>query len=773
MPNTAELGAQASSGGSVCTGSLLALFLVSLAFSLPSSAQPGSDPRPSLSLAASLSRAAASTAGDPQPRAENEASETGGSPNETEETPRSDDVVIIATRSPKTPYELTVATDVVDERELREKTPRTPAEALRRRPGVWVQKTGHLGGAPILRGFMGNRVLYMFDGIRRNTAGLFKGPNSFLQNIDALDVDRIEVIRGPGSVLYGSDAIGGVIDVRTNEEPVFSSSGRTGGRFLSQYGSADREMSGRIEGFYSDSSLYTFVGGTLRDIGDLRAGRGGGVQDPSDWRERNWDAQVDYRLDENRQFEIFFQDFSRPRGRRFDRPNWIQTNDRQLLGARLRAAEMGPLEDVEATVYLHDQQSFIDEKFWDSDSDEQTIGFDIQATSHPFDSGKLTYGVHFHRDDIEKSNPQKGTRDPDVTWDNPAAFVLGEWAATDRLTIDAGLRLDVFQLDSTAPAFGELDSVLQDAINNGAFSLADLELSTDDTALTGGVGASYEVRDGVNLVGHIGRGFRAPNKSDMLSFGQFTFGFNVPSPDLSPESSWTSELGVHVERDSYAAALTGFYTELDDAITSAPGTFNGQSFVDVNGNGTDDAGEQVFVKTNSAGTVRAVGVEFEARAWLPRDWSRAVLPRGELSAYGNASWIRGEDTDTGEPLDRAYPANALLGLRVDQARDPHRSRWFAEVETWLVAPFDRIPSTRRTSDPAFHEDPQDPSSPLIGGDGSLPGFGVVNARGGVSFGESSRLTLGIENLFDRKYRVKDSRIDAPGLSVVVGYSLSF
>ncbi|WP_145064933.1 TonB-dependent receptor [Engelhardtia mirabilis] len=682
--------------------------------------------------------------------------------------------MVTATRHPERPFDIPLAVTVVPREELREQSARTAAEALRRKPGIWVQKTGHLGGAPILRGFMGNRVTYLFDGIRRNTAGLFAGPNSYLQNIDALDIDRIEVVRGPGSVLYGSDAIGGVINVISNEVPRFAPEPSLGGNLYTRYGSADQEWSSRVESYYSDGDVFAHIGGTSREIGDVEGGQGVGVQSPSGWRERDLDAQLDLRIDAKSSVELFLQSFSRPRGYRYDRPNWVQSNDRDLYGARYRAEDLGGfVSELEVTGYFHDQEDFIDEKFFDSDSDEETLGFEVQATSYVGSDVRLIYGLHVHRDQIEKSNPQAGTVDPDVEWINPAAYVLSEWQATERLRLDLGLRWDSFTLDSSAPQLGQLDPVLQTAIGNGALSLNDLELNESDQAVTGGFGAVYALTDHTNLVAHVGRAFRAPNKNDLLSFGQFTFGFNVPATNLEPESSWTYELGVRTEDEDYSAAATGFYTEVDNAIVSAPGTFDGSTFVDVDGSGFEDPGEAVYVKGNSDGTVRATGVEVEARRWLPRDWSRAVVDEGEFSCYGNFAWIYGEDSGSGEPLDRAYPANGLVGLRLDETREASESRWWLEAELWLVRKFDRIPSNRKTSDPAFFVDPQDPSSGLIGGDGSLPGFGVVNLRGGRRLGKHSTLYVGVENVGDKAYRVKDSRIDAPGINFVLGISASF
>ncbi|RME86640.1 MAG: TonB-dependent receptor [Planctomycetota bacterium] len=677
-------------------------------------------------------------------------------------------IVIIGSRTEEKIFESPRKIILVDKDEIREKNPRTAAEALRGKPGIWVQKTGHLGGAPIIRGFMGNRVIYLFDGIRRNTAGIFKGPNSFLQNIDALDIDRIEVIEGPGSVLYGSDAIGGVINVITNEKPRFSKSGYLwGGRLFSRYASVDREKSNRIEGFGATSNVYIFAGGTYRNIDDLQGGRGRGVQYPSSWRERDWDTQLDWKINKHHLLEVFYQDFFRPKGRRYDRINWKQANDRQLVGIQLKSKKVGIFERFKVLGYFHNQRDFIDEKFWDSRKHDKTWGTEVQGESRLLHNKlRLIYGAHFHWDHLTKSNPQKGTEDPEVDWYNPALFLLAVYEIGMNLRVDLGIRWDLFQLKSDAPAFNRLDSNIQNAINNGSFSLSDLELNETTNSVTGGFGLAYYLTDELNLFFHFGRALRAANKSDMLSFGQFTFGFNVPAGKLDPESAFTYEFGLKADSDNFGGSATFFYTELEDAIISRPGTFNGKDFVDVNGNNVKDNGENVYVNQNADKKIVAYGVELGGYYYLPPSWLAKLLGFGVWKIYGNFSWIYGKDHQFNEPLDRAYPANGTIGIRLENSRNPKEKKYWLAFEVQMVRHFSRFPSTRINSDPAVFADPQNKGSGFLRSDHSIPGYTIYSLFGGFRPHPRVNVSMGVTNLTDKLYRVKDSRIDAPGLSFV-------
>ncbi len=669
------------------------------------------------------------------------------------------------------PQALTIVTD----QDLLELAPRTPAEALRRRAGIWIQKTGHRGGAPIIRGFMGNRVIYMFDGIRRNTASLFAGPNGFLQNIDVLDVDRIEVIRGPGSVLYGSDAIGGVINVISNEEPIFTQTGTlTGARSYGRWGSVDQELSGRQEFFLATPSMFVFLGGSLRDIDDVRGGGNIGVQVPSSWREENWDSQMDLLLGPGRRLQFFFQEFNAPESKRYDRPDQDRVTHRELYGLRYFAEDMGFIERLQVTGYWHAQlQRTYRRGVLDRDQADKTWGVDIIASSWVTDRLRAVYGFHMHQDDIFQVNPRRGTQDPDVLWTNPALFLLAEYQMTDRLRIDVGVRWDQFTLKSFAPPLSLFPTEVQDAIALGELSIDDFNLDTTTNAVTGGVGTVFSVTENLNWVVHVGRAFRAPNKNDLLRFGQFTFGFNVPSPGVKPESSWTYETGLRASYPNLAYSLTYFHTELHDAVVSQPGVFGGRTFIDVDGDGVEDPDEGVFVKSNSPGVIIAKGIEFEGVYYLPRWLTWQWFGDYPVSIYGNFTWIDGKDTGNQEPLDRMFPANGLFGIRIENSRDPDQRWWWIAAEAWMVRRFHRIRPARLARDPAFRLDPQDRTSPLLRPDGSVPGFTVFNIRGGVYLTENAVWTLGVDNVLNKAYRVKDSRIDAPGVSFVTSLDVNY
>ena len=175
-------------------------------------------------------------------------------------------IEMVAERGPEDILAEQRALSVVDAAALERLAPRTTAEALLLLPGVSVQKTNHAGGSPIVRGLTGQKVLLMVDGFRLSNAIMRPGPSQYLVTVDPDVVGGIEVLRGAGSVLYGSDAIGGVVHVRTRAVAPGPAHARLHGRAAT----ADRSGSGRGEVNAAAGPVTVRVGAGGSHFGDLR-----------------------------------------------------------------------------------------------------------------------------------------------------------------------------------------------------------------------------------------------------------------------------------------------------------------------------------------------------------------------------------------------------------------------------------------------------------------------------------------------------------------------
>jgi outer membrane receptor protein involved in Fe transport len=180
-------------------------------------------------------------------------------------------VVVTAKRRGESGFMSERSVSAVESDALAELTPRTVPEALQETPGVFVQQTNHGGGSPILRGMIGPQVLMMVDGVRLNNSVYRTGPLQYLNLLDPLSIDRIEILRGPGSVLYGSDAMGGVIQV-----------------FSARYASANSGLAthARLDGRWS--GMGVLGGFSYKNFQNLVAGGAIGEQPYSGYE--NWSA---------------------------------------------------------------------------------------------------------------------------------------------------------------------------------------------------------------------------------------------------------------------------------------------------------------------------------------------------------------------------------------------------------------------------------------------------------------------------------------------------
>lgn len=165
------------------------------------------------------------------------------------------EVVVIAQRKESrlliTPYSV----ETISKKDIDDYSPRTTPEALTGVNGVFIQKTNHGGGSPFLRGLTGNQTLILIDGIRLNNSTFRYGPNQYLNTIDVFTINKIEVAKGTGSVQYGSDAIGGVMQVFTKDPSLSTGKADWSGRVVSKYMMGKMENTLRGEANYSSKKL--------------------------------------------------------------------------------------------------------------------------------------------------------------------------------------------------------------------------------------------------------------------------------------------------------------------------------------------------------------------------------------------------------------------------------------------------------------------------------------------------------------------------------------
>jgi hemoglobin/transferrin/lactoferrin receptor protein len=224
--------------------------------------------------------------------------------NNDSTTLKLNEVVITAQRKQQKNLVVPYSVTTIGRKDLDDYQYRTTPEAMMAMNGVFVQKTNHGGGSPFIRGVTGNQTLILIDGIRLNNSIFRYGPNQYLNTIDAYTISKIEVAKGTGSVQYGSDAIGGVINLITNAPQFTDTKNIFNAKTIAKYLTGDMEKTIRGEATYSSKNVAILAGITKRNFGDIIGGKNTGKQMPSGYNEWAFDVKSNFSLRRNIQLIV-------------------------------------------------------------------------------------------------------------------------------------------------------------------------------------------------------------------------------------------------------------------------------------------------------------------------------------------------------------------------------------------------------------------------------------------------------------------------------------
>lgn len=664
-------------------------------------------------------------------------------------------LVVTPTRevAPVTLSPYSIAT--ISEEQVIERLERTVPELLSETPSVMVQKTAHGQGSPFIRGFTGYRNLALIDGVRLNNSTFRDGPNQYWNTIDPYSLRSIELVRGQGSVLYGTDAIGGTLNALT-ARPMYAESGfLAGGRTFGRWSSAEQSYTGRVEGSVSEADQYGFLFGfTGKDYGDLRtAGQG---ENPKTGYEE-WDADVkgEFFLNPDTRLTFLHQQVQQNDAWRTHstiygipwRGSSIGSDQRRSLDQQRQLTylqlEGNPGEAVDHYLIGISHQRQAEEQYRIravGDGRINISGFDVDTYgaiaefSSDTPAGYLTYGASYYIDRVDSYrnnyNADGSFDDRDIQGPVPddSTYELADVFVQDRITVND--RLDVWLGVRGTLAKANIGRA-EDPVSGDPFSLEE-----DWTSTVGSGRFLYDLdgSDTLALFGGVSQGFRAPNLSDLSRLDLARSGeIETPSPGLDPEKYTSMEIGVRKELETTRLSAAYYYTEITDFIV---GTRTGR-IVD----GSDEV-----TKTNG-GEGYVSGVELEIRQGLTEN----------LTLFGWLSWQDGDLEQDGvrEPMSRIMPLTAEAGVRWT----PCDAAWI-ELLAYGSAEQDLLPL----------RDQLDVERIPPGG---TPGYVIGTLRGGYDLGNGLTLTAALENFTDEAYRVHGSGINGPERNFIFGAEWRF
>ncbi|MGJ7494293.1 TonB-dependent hemoglobin/transferrin/lactoferrin family receptor [Variovorax sp. RT4R15] len=597
------------------------------------------------------------------------------------------EVVVSGSRSEQNKDDLPASVEVLDRETIESQQINGIRDAVRDLPNVSVKRaparfglaagnTGRDGNAGFnIRGLDGNRVLLLTDGIRTPRSYVFSA-NAFGRDyFDIGLIERIEIIKGPASALYGSDGLAGLVNFITREPGSFLREGKTFG------GSASIGYSGDDKGWHSGLTLAGKPSDTVQWLLSATANRAQELKNMGDNRSSNTDrtapnperdrgqsvlGEVIVTPNADQKHTFTFERVDKTA--RYDlltgiaKPPYASTSviglnaktdqqrDRFTWDGRLRV-DTAIADAVQAVVSYQKAKSreYIFEDRYSAADRVRDVTYDEATWQLGLQAGKtvrrgngwaqhITYGLDYTRTDVENLQtglvPPAGEtfplkRFPD-TRETTSAFYIQDEFVHDRWSITPGVRFDRFSIDADQAGF-----------NATAVSLS-------GSAVSPKLGVLFRATPQWSVYGNYASGFKAPNAFQVNNFFENVIsGYKtIPNPNLKPEKSQNFELGVRGRTGILsfdAAVFTGDYKDLIENDRQVGGVF---------GSRTNPA---TFQSVN-IGRARISGFEFKGEL----DWTRDGNGFSAPFAYGET---RGRDRTTGQPLNSIDPRKASLGLK--------------------------------------------------------------------------------------------------------------
>jgi len=701
-----------------------------------------------------------------------------------------EEVVVSANRWEMKTYEVPNSIDLIKGKDIIFNNPATSADMLTSTSGVFIQKSQLGGGSPMIRGFAANQLLFIVDGIRMNNA-IYRGGN--LQNLLQADVNSIEsaeVIYGPGTNVYGSDALGGVIDIHLLNPILMDSnkweaSGHAFARFSSA--AAERTMHADVNisnhkwgilTMFSYSAFDDLVMGSMFNDYNLRKeyvktsnGYDTIVQNSnprtqrySGYNQLSFNMKITNKINKNIQWTYGFY---------LTRTSDVPRYDRLLeySGDQLKYAEwnydpqqwiMNVLSfDFKGKTGMYDHMNIRlayqdvkegrnDRKYQNEWLRQRVEHVQIASLNNDYDKSLknqqfLYYGLELNYNNIvstgEETNIHTGetnkvsTRYPDGN----NIYLTGGAYATFKKNFE---RLPLTFIGGARLSYTSLNSQIDDT---SFYNLPFTEIKFDHWATTGSMGLVYHPTTW-QLHLNLSSGFRSPNLDDAAKiFDSEPGNVVVPNQDLKPEYIYSVDAGIIKKFNGRAGIeLTAFYSYLDQAIVRRDYQLDGQDSIIY-----DDELSRVQAMVN-AGYANVYGASLSLDLKLIRHF---VL-------NSSLTYITGSD-DEGYALRHAPPlfGRTSLSYEIKKLKLQLSSLYNAKVSYENLAPSERSKAYLYATD-----ENGNPYSPV---------WWILDFKGSYAFNEKLLLTFGVENILNYRYRPYSSGITAPGRNFIIAFRYTF
>lgn len=706
------------------------------------------------------------------------------------------EVIVSANRWEIEKMEIPYSVEKIDMKEVSFQNPQTSADLLGTSGYAYIQKSQLAGGSPSLRGFATNRVILVIDGVRMNNA-IFRTGN--LQNIISIDANSLkstEILFGPGAVMYGSDAIGGVMDFHTLQ-PKFSDSTKKflfAGNSFGRFASANREKTGHFDFNIGLNKVAFVTSFTYSDYEDLRTGSNGNsyflrsayqktingvdsqfvnsnayIQVNSGYSQMNIMQKVRYNPTKSWYIDYGFHYSVTSNAPRYDRLYLDANSDGKLDNAewyygpqKWMMNHLG-ITHSEPNI-LYNQLRFVaaiqnyeesrhDRKFNNPKLHNQTETVDALSVNLDLDKKlgeKITlfYGSEVVNNSIgsvaNKLHIIKGTEEPTTTrypngssWLASGIYTNVKYKINQKWIVNAGIRYNYY--------------IIKADFDTSMFPFPFTHVENNNGALNGSLGCVFNPAKTWQIYINGSTGFRAPNIDDIGKvFASEPGSVVVPNANLSPEYAYNAEIGTaKILGNNLKLDFAGYYTLLDNVLARRNFKYNGKDSINYDGELSKVQAIQNISKAYVYGIQAGVDINFGIGLGMK---STVCFQKGEEQS---------EDSLIYYPISHIAPMYGSTHLTYE--RKKLKLDFYAMYNSKMD--YKDLPLGDRNDNTPFAKDAK--GLPFV------PGWYTLNFKVGVYINKYIALNLGVENITDKLYRPFGSGISAPGRNFILALKSNF
>ena len=723
-----------------------------------------------------------------------------------------DEVVVSVFKSKEKANRIAEQIAVISSREIKKVSPQTSADLLASVPGIKVQKSQFGGGSPVLRGMESNRVLLVIDGVRMNNAIYRKG---HLQNSITVSpnlLEKTEVVFGPSSVIYGSDALGGVIHYYTKTPKISNKNEIKGDAFL-RYSSVNNEVTNALSVELQFEKWASLTSITHSTFGDLKMGKNrshgfdnwGKVFFYSDNMNGNYNENPTINNDPNLQRNTGFsqtdvlQKFYVPLSRntdlkfniqystssdvpRFDKLTELKNGNLKFsewyYGPQTRFLASSQLEinpkkkwlnnGVVTLAYQNIKESRIQRKFGSLDRTYREEDVDVFSLNGDFSVSlakkrNLGYGFEVAYNDVQSNSFGKTLR----VNNNKVIGFNGTFPVQSRYpdggssyfssAVYVDYRQDITSNSTLNTGIRLTNTKLQAKWNSEEFIvLPNNDIGLNNTALTATIGYVYKPTKTWQLNTVLSSGFRSPNIDDVGKVGEKNGNVTVPNVNLRPEHAYNAEIGAqkYFNNKKFRIGANIYYTLLNNYIYR-------EAFELVPGDKTIsyDGEDGNIVANVNKGQAYVTGATLSYQGKLFKNWNTS----------GSLTYTKGRAYDTNLPLSSIPPLFGRFEINYSNSNFEGGANLVFNAKKSIDDYNIEEGIDNHTQTPIVDENAALAVDKYYGS----PSWVTVGVFGKYQLNSNISIQTQITNLFDIHYKEFASGVSAPGRNFSVSLTTSF